>query len=58
MKRRARKLADGEWSSRFKQRKNGMYVHLLKCCDCKLEHIVQYQLTTRGLRFRAWREPR
>ena len=52
---RPRKLADGELSSPSRLRKNGTYVHLLVCCDCKLKHLVQYVITKRGLRFRAWR---
>ena len=58
-RRRPRKLADGEWSSRASLRQNGMYVHLIRCCDCNLEHIIQYQITKAGkLRFRAWRLPK
>ena len=52
---RPRKLADGELSNPSKLRKNGTYVHLLKCCDCGLKHLMQYTITARGLRFRAWR---
>jgi hypothetical protein len=55
MKPRPRKLADGEWSSFSRLRKNGTYVHQLRCCDCRLTHLVQYVITARGLRFRAWR---
>ena len=50
-----RKLADGELSRPSKRRKNGTYVHLIKCCDCGLKHLMQYVITKRGLRFRAWR---
>ena len=56
MRTRFRKLKDGEWSGRSRQRKNGMYVNKIKCCDCGLVHTVQYALTKNGLRFRAWRE--
>ena len=52
---RAKKLVDGQLSRPSKLRKNGTYVHLLICCDCKLRHLVQYVITSRGLRFRAWR---
>lgn len=52
---RPRKLSDGELSSPSQLRKNGTYVHLIKCCDCGLKHLMQYTITPRGLRFRAWR---
>lgn len=58
MKRRARKLGDGEWSSRATRRKNGTYVHLIRCCDCALSHIIQYEVKNEKLRFRAWRLPK
>lgn len=51
-----RKLADGELSNASRRRKDGTYVHAIKCCDCGLEHILQYELTkAASLRFRAWR---
>lgn len=53
--RRHRRLRDGQWSKHASKRRNGSYVHGIKCCDCGLEHIVQYRLTKRGLKFRAWR---
>ena len=53
---RKRKLADGEWAHTRRLR-NGTYVHRIKCCDCGLIHLMQYELTKRNsLRFRAWRE--
>lgn len=53
---RPRKLSDGEWSNPSRLRKNGTYVHLVVCCDCKLKHLVQYEITKANkLRFRAWR---
>jgi len=54
-RRRFRKLADGELSSPACRRKNNTYVAKLKCCDCGLVHLMQYTITKRGLRFRAWR---
>lgn len=53
-----RTLGDGEWSSKSKPQKDGMWVHGIKCCDCGLEHIIQYQITNGRLRFRAWRKPK
>lgn len=55
---RYRRLADAQWSTRAAKRRNGMYVHQLRCCDCGLAHVVQYDVTERGLRFRAWRLPK
>ena len=55
--RRFRKLKDGEWSLRSRRRSDGTVLHKIRCCDCKLEHIVQYEITKTGLRFRAWRLP-
>lgn len=54
-RKRPRKLSDGEWSNRSAKRKDGTYVHLIRCCDCSLSHIIQYQVTNEKLRFRAWR---
>lgn len=56
MKRRFQKLKDGQWSVRMRVRKHCGYVHKLKCCDCGLVHIMQYEVTGKGLRFRAWRQ--
>ena len=51
-----KKLADGERSSAARRRKDGTYLHKVKCCDCGLVHLMQYELTPAGsLRFRAWR---
>jgi hypothetical protein len=57
-RKRFRKLADGEWSAKSRKRKNGFFVQKIKCCDCGLVHLMQYEITARGLRFRAWRETR
>lgn len=57
MKRKFKKLIDGEWSNPSRLRKTGFYLHRIKCCDCGLVHLMQYKITTAGkLRFRAWRE--
>ena len=56
MKRRFRKLKDGQWSTRSKPHKGYGYVQKLKCCDCGLVHLMQYEVTEKGLRFRAWRQ--
>lgn len=58
MKRGFRKLEDGEWSTRSRRRKDGTFLHAIKCCDCGLVHLVQYAVTDSSLRFRAWREPK
>lgn len=51
-----RKLRDGEWSHKSKRRDDGTWAHRIKCCDCGLEHVIQYALTKKeALRFRAWR---
>lgn len=51
-----KKLEDGELSAASRRRKDGTYLHKIKCCDCGLVHLVQYELTKAGsLRFRAWR---
>ena len=58
-RRKFRKLSDGEWSNRSKKRKaTGNYVQAIRCCDCGLAHIIEYQITNDRLRFRAWRVPR
>lgn len=49
------KLADGELAAPSPRLKDGTYAHLIKCCDCGLRHLMQYTVTKRGLRFRAWR---
>lgn len=51
-----RHLSDGEWSTKTKPEPNGTYLHRIKCCDCALEHNIQFKITKDGsLRFRAWR---
>ena len=55
MKYRVRKLLDGQLSNASGLRKDGSHVHLVRCCDCGLKHLMQYTITKRGLRFRAWR---
>ena len=57
-RKRYRVLADGEPSAVSRLRKDGTCLHKIKCCDCGLEHVVRYELTKTGLRFRAWRLPK
>lgn len=57
-KRRRIKLADGQWSPRSRSRKDGTFLHNIRCCNCALEHIIQYSITASGMRFRAWRLPK
>lgn len=58
MKPRPRLLSDGEWSNKSRRRKDGSFVHLIRCCDCGLDHIIQYEVVNDKLRFRAWRQPK
>lgn len=56
---RFKRLSDGERSNASRRRADGTYVHAIKCCDCGLVHIVQYELTkAHSLYFRAWRMPK
>jgi len=50
-------MQDGE--PRVLHRKMGVFAHKLKCCDCRLVHVVLLQLTSpRRLELRAWRDKR
>lgn len=56
MKHKFKKLKDGAWSKASKPDDKYGFLHKIKCCDCGLVHLVQYELTKAGsLRFRAWR---
>ena len=52
---RYKKLTDGQWSARSRRRRDGTHLHKIKCCDCGLKHLMQYETTGPTLRFRAWR---
>lgn len=56
MKAKYKKLKDGQWSSLIKNRPGYGFVHRLRCCDCGLKHLVQVQVSKKGMIFRAWRE--
>ena len=46
-------LSEGQWF-RVANRKD----HYEVCCDCGLEHRVEYRVRNGKLEFRAWREDR
>ena len=43
-------LQDGEWRSVGRSS-----YHLLGCCDCKLTHLLEFELRGQRIWFRGWR---
>lgn len=50
MENQRRTLFDGEWV----ELPGGLMN--VACCDCGLVHLMQFEKTGRGVRFRAWRD--